>query len=49
MTDQSNKETEKQIGALKAQYMSAKDNLLERIITLVCDIKPESHINVRIE
>lgn len=49
MAEQSNKETEKQIGSLKTQYTSAKDNLLERIITLVCDIKPESHINVRLE
>lgn len=49
MTDESNRETEKQIAGLKNQYNSAKDDLLQRIITIVCDIKPESHINVRIE
>jgi hypothetical protein len=49
MTEEANKETQTQIGALKSQYESTKDNLLERIMTLVCDIKPESHINARIE
>ncbi|CAF1147361.1 unnamed protein product [Rotaria sordida] len=49
MTEESNKQTQVQIGSLKAEYEATKDNLLERIITLVCDIKPESHINARIE
>ena len=49
MTEESNKTTEVQIASLKGQYDGTKDNLLERIVTLVCDIKPESHINARIE
>ncbi|CAF0881912.1 unnamed protein product [Rotaria sordida] len=49
MTEQSNKETQTQIAALKNQYESNKQELLQRIITLVCDIKPEAHINARIE
>ena len=49
MTDVSNKETQVHIGGLEAQYDANKDNLLERILGLVCDIKPESHINARIE
>jgi len=49
MLEESNKETQVQIASLKDQYESTKDNLLERIINLVCDIKPESHINARIE
>ena len=49
MTDDAKKETDKQIDGLKDQYDSNKDDLLERIMTLVCDIKPESHINARIE
>jgi hypothetical protein len=49
MTEASNKETQVQIGSLKDQYESTKDNLLERVITLVCDIKPETHNNARIE
>jgi hypothetical protein len=49
MTEASNKETQAQIGLLQTQYESNKDNLLERVITLVCDIKPESHINAHIE
>ncbi|CAF5155594.1 unnamed protein product, partial [Rotaria magnacalcarata] len=47
MTEQSSKETQIQIGALKSQYESNKQELLQRIITLVCDIKPEAHINAR--
>ncbi|CAF0772233.1 unnamed protein product [Adineta steineri] len=49
MTEESNKETQIQIGALKSQYESNKQELLQRIITLVCDIKPEAHINARID
>jgi hypothetical protein len=49
MTEESNKVTETQIASLQGQYDSTKDSLLERVITLVCDIKPESHINARIE
>ena len=45
----SSKDTEVQIDSLKTQYSSNKDELLERIMSLVCDIKPESHINARIE
>ena len=45
----SGKDTEVQIESLKGQYNSNKDELLERIISLVCDIKPEAHINARIE
>jgi len=49
MTEESNKETQVQIASLKNQYESNKQELLQRIITLVCDIKPEKHINARIE
>ncbi len=49
MSEESNKATKIQIGALQGQYDSTKDSLLERVISLVCDIKPESHINARIE
>lgn len=49
MTEESNKDTQTQIGSLKSQYESNKQQLLKRIITLVCDIKPEAHINARIE
>lgn len=49
MTDASNKDTQVHIGNLEAQYSASKDNLLERILELVCDIKPESHVNARIE
>ena len=49
MAASSSKDTEVQIESLKAQYDSNKDDLLERILSLVCDIKPESHINARIE
>ncbi|UJR15117.1 hypothetical protein I4U23_002082 [Adineta vaga] len=49
MTEESNKETQTHIGGLKAQYETNKDDLLERILSLVCDIKPESHINARID
>ncbi len=49
MTEESNKDTQTQIGGLKGQYESNKQELLQRIITLVCDIKPEAHINARIE
>lgn len=49
MVEQSNKETQHQIAALKSQYEGNKQELLQRIITLVCDIKPEPHINARFE
>ncbi|CAF3305273.1 unnamed protein product [Rotaria sp. Silwood2] len=49
MTEESNKQTQIQIASLRTQYEMTKNDLLERIITLVCDIKPESHINARIE
>ncbi len=49
MVEEANKKTEIEINSLKGQYDTTKDNLLERIVTLVCDIKPESHINARIE
>lgn len=49
MTEESNKGTQTQIGSLKGKYESNKDDLLERIMTLVCDIKPECHTNARIE
>ncbi|CAF1330988.1 unnamed protein product [Adineta ricciae] len=49
MTEESNKETQTQIAALKSQYDTNKQDLLQRIITLVCDIKPETHINARLE
>ena len=49
MTEESNRTTQVQIGDLKDQYESNKEALLQRILTLVCDIKPESHINVRID
>ena len=49
MTEESNKDTQIQIGSLKNQYESNKQELLQRIITLVCDIKPEAHINARIQ
>ena len=49
MTEQSNRETQIQIAALKNQYEGNKQELLQRIITLVCDIKPEAHVNARIE
>ena len=49
MTEDAKKDTDKQIDGLKDQYESSKDDLLERIMTLVCDIKPESHMNARIE
>jgi hypothetical protein len=43
MTEESNKDTQAQIGALKGQYESNKQGLLQRIITLVCDINSFSH------
>ncbi|UJR31569.1 hypothetical protein I4U23_019056 [Adineta vaga] len=49
MTEESNKDTQIQIASLKNQYDSNKQDLLQRIITLVCDIKPEAHINARIQ
>lgn len=49
MTEESNKATETHIASLQSQYDSTKDTLLDRVVELVCDIKPESHINVRIE
>jgi hypothetical protein len=49
MSEEANKATQTQIASLQGQYDSTKDNLLERVISLVCDIKPESHINARIE
>jgi hypothetical protein len=49
MTEESNKVTHTQIESLKGQYDSTKDDLLERIMTLVCDIKAEAHTNARIE
>jgi len=49
MSAEANKATEAQIASLQGRYDSTKDNLLERVISLVCDIKPESHINARIE
>jgi hypothetical protein len=49
MTEESSKETQAQIASLKNQYDSNKQELLQRIITLVCDIKPEPHINARID
>ena len=49
MTEESNKTTQVKISDLKGQYESSKEALLERILTLVCDIKPESHINARID
>jgi len=49
MAEESNKDTQVQIASLKGQYESNKQELLQRIITLVCDIKPEAHINARIE
>jgi hypothetical protein len=49
MAEESSKDTQIQIAALKNQYESNKQELLQRIITLVCDIKPEAHINARIE
>ena len=49
MTEESNKETQIQIGSLKNQYESNKQELLQRIITLICDIKPEAHINARLQ
>ena len=49
MTEESNKATETHIDSLKSQYDSTKGTLLDRVVELVCDIKPESHINARIE
>jgi hypothetical protein len=49
MTEESNKQTQTQIASLKGQYDSTKDNILERVVELVCDIQPVSHINARIE
>ncbi|CAF4875679.1 unnamed protein product [Rotaria socialis] len=49
MVQESNVQTQIDIESLKAKYDSNKDELLERIMTTVCDIKPKSHINVRIE
>lgn len=43
------KSTQAQIVSLKGQYESNKEDLLQRVLTLVCDIKPERHINARIE
>jgi len=43
------KATQDQIVSLKDQYESNKEDLLQRVLTLVCDIKPERHINARIE
>ena len=49
MVEESKQSTEKQISSLQGQYDAKKEALLEQIINLVCDIKPESHVNVRIE
>ena len=49
MVEESNKQTQTQIESLKAQYDANKEELLERIVTLVCDITPESHVNARVE
>jgi hypothetical protein len=49
MTEKANETTQVQIDALKAQYESNRNELLERISTLVCDITPQSHVNVRID
>lgn len=49
MTEESNRTTEEQIASLKTQYDSTKDTLLDRVVELVCDIEPKSHINARIE
>lgn len=49
MTEESNQQTQEQIASLKTKYDSNKDELLGRIMELVCDIKPESHMNVRNE
>ncbi|CAF1578133.1 unnamed protein product [Rotaria magnacalcarata] len=49
MAQESNVQTQIDIESLKAKYDSNKDELLERILTTVCDVKPQSHINARIE
>jgi len=43
------KATQVQIVSLKDQYESNKEDLLQRVLTLVCDIKPEPHVNARVE
>ncbi|CAF0970115.1 unnamed protein product [Adineta steineri] len=48
MTEKSNEETQVKIVSLKDLYETTKDNLLERILELVCDVKPESHVNARL-
>lgn len=49
MVEESKKTTEVHIASLEGQYNETKDALLDQIINMVCDIKPESHINARIE
>jgi hypothetical protein len=49
MSEESAKDTQTQIASLKSQCETNKQELLQRIITLVCDIKPEAHINARID
>ncbi|CAF0803662.1 unnamed protein product [Didymodactylos carnosus] len=40
-------DTGKKIADLRSQYDQNKKELLERVIALVCDIKPECHVNAR--
>ena len=49
MIEEWNNETQVKVASLKTQYESNKQELLQRIITLVCDIRPEAHINARID
>lgn len=49
MTAESEKETKRQIESLQGQYGTSKDDILERLMSLVCDVKPELHVNTRVE
>ena len=49
MAEEFKKKTDAQVDSLKAQYETNKQDLLEYITSLVCDIKPELHVNARVE
>ncbi|XP_029469292.1 V-type proton ATPase subunit G 1 [Rhinatrema bivittatum] len=47
-TTEVEKETMEKISIVKENYMENKDKVVESLLSLVCDIKPEIHINYRI-
>lgn len=41
------KETIEKMNMVQQSYMKNKDEVVESLLTLICDIKPEIHINYR--